>query len=379
MTLYMPSAVLSPTEKPSLTPIESPKQPLSFDANASYIPYLDGLRAVSIILVMAAHFGFGNLVPAGFGVTIFFFISGFLITRLLFSEERKSKTNTISIRAFYIRRVFRILPALTASILGVVLAYATMGVSIPTVEILSSFFFFQNYLINAYHAAGHNPVLPLNCLWSLAVEEHFYIFWPFLFSLLSKNIRRFTFIVASVLVITLLWRVLWIYVLKGDPLYCYYATDTRVDSILYGSLMSILCLDKTVGQKLLKACSKWLYAGLGLLVASFLIKDEGIRQSLRYSLQGVGLFLVFSGLLFSHKYGFIKALLENNLSRFIGKISYSLYLWHFALYHILGKLFPTLQSLTLAGLATVASFAIASLSYYLIEGPFITLRKKLAW
>jgi len=354
------------------------EQPLGFKPSPGYIPYLDGLRAASILMVMAAHFGFGNIIPAGFGVTIFFFISGFLITRLLFVEQEKSLLNKISVPEFYIRRVFRIFPALAFSIISVVAIYIAMGVKIPGIELFAAFFFFQNYLINAYHAAGHNPILPLNSLWSLAVEEHFYIVWPFLFSLISKNIKTFARVVTSAIVLCLIWRFVWIYGLKGDPLYCYYASDTRVDSILYGSLMSILCMQPAWGHKILKSTSNWLYAGIAMLVASFLIKDEAMRQSFRYSVQGIGLFLVFSGLLFSNRYKALKAVLENPVSRFIGHISYSLYLWHFALFHIFERVLPGISHMQLVLLSTVVSFAMATISYYCVETPMINLRKKMA-
>jgi peptidoglycan/LPS O-acetylase OafA/YrhL len=353
------------------------EQPLSFKPSPGYIPYLDGLRAVSILMVMAAHFGFGNIIPAGFGVTIFFFISGFLITRLLFVEKEKSPLNKISIPEFYVRRSFRIFPALAFSILAVVTVYISLGVKIPPIELFAAFFFFQNYLINALHAAGHLPVLPLNSLWSLAVEEHFYIFWPFLFSIFSKNVKTFAKLVGLALFVCLAWRVIWIYVLHNAPLYCYYATDTRADSILYGSMMSILCMQPNLGHKILKATSNWLYIGLAILVSSFVIKDEAMRQSFRYTLQGIGLFLVFSGLLFSNKHKILKSVLEHPVSRFVGRISYSLYLWHFALFHIFEKTLA-INHTQLVLLSTVVSFALATFSYYCVETPLINFRKTLS-
>src|SRR5258708_3379803 len=105
-------------------------------ASFEYIPALDGMRAVAILLVVASHFGLNVIVPGGFGVTLFFFISGFLITRLLIAEQ--SRTGEISIASFYIRRFLRIGPALVTMIIVVFLSYYLLVGPINYWEILAA-------------------------------------------------------------------------------------------------------------------------------------------------------------------------------------------------------------------------------------------------
>ena len=115
------------------------------------MPALDGLRAVSILLVVISHLGFGHIVPGGLGVTIFFFISGFIITRLLLLEDAGS--NSISLVGFYIKRVFRLAPALMVYILLCVVGFGALRKWIPIEDILAAVFYSANYY-TIFHGWG---------------------------------------------------------------------------------------------------------------------------------------------------------------------------------------------------------------------------------
>ena len=154
--------------------------------NHAPIPSLDGIRAVSIVIVFFAHARVMPFLPGGFGVTIFFFLSGFLITTLFYREA--DKFGKIDLRNFYIRRLLRLSPPLfitLALVYGLVALGAFEGV-IRSDAIVSQVLYFYNY----YSILSPDPTegaLGLNVLWSLSVEEHFYLIFPFLFLYIMKN------------------------------------------------------------------------------------------------------------------------------------------------------------------------------------------------
>src|ERR1700684_2991196 len=148
------------------------------DAAGRHIPSLDGIRAVSILLVFATHAGAGTFISGDFGVTVFFFISGFLITTLMRSEF--DRNGSVNIRHFWLRRALRILPpfylvALAATLIALIL-YPPGTVYAPamTAELL----FFANYW-GIYGINGEAP--GTGVVWSLAVEEQFYLLFPLLY------------------------------------------------------------------------------------------------------------------------------------------------------------------------------------------------------
>src|SRR5262245_45291874 len=153
----------------------------------NYFPSLDGLRAISIILVVVSHLLiYSKLfttspVPGGLGVTIFFFISGFLITNLLLAEYQKS--DGINLRLFYIRRVLRLYPPLLLMMICITaFLWFTQNI-ISFQEINASLFYYENYFL-AYHPVYADKY---GILWSLAVEEHFYLLFPFILLMCLKK------------------------------------------------------------------------------------------------------------------------------------------------------------------------------------------------
>jgi peptidoglycan/LPS O-acetylase OafA/YrhL len=151
--------------------------------NRTYIPGLDGMRAIAFAVVFVGHSGLKKI-PGGFGVTIFFFLSGYLITTLLRIES--DRTGTISISQFYLRRTVRIFPPMYVT-LAVWALLAAAGVFVGTVywqSILVAFFYLTNYI---NFIAPHGISGGLGILWSLAVEEHFYLLFPWLFLLFLRR------------------------------------------------------------------------------------------------------------------------------------------------------------------------------------------------
>src|SRR4029077_12459985 len=141
------------------------------------IPSLDGLRAISILIVLVSHAGYGTVVPGGLGVTIFFFLSGYLITTLLLDENKRS--GRINIGKFYLRRVFRLFPPLLVTL---VIAYSLVALGlldggISWAGVLAQLLYFANYY-GLFFDPGNTTAAGTGILWSLAVEEHFYMVYP---------------------------------------------------------------------------------------------------------------------------------------------------------------------------------------------------------
>ncbi|MCH8620578.1 acyltransferase [Undibacterium sp. TS12] len=336
---------------------------------------LDGLRALSIALVFFSHAGFGNVVPGGLGVTIFFFISGFIITRLMLSEwDVKGK---IGIRQFYGRRLFRLTPALLVFV-GVSLTLMSLvGDVWKGTELASVFFYFANYYGIYSSFSGELIKQPLAITWSLAVEEHFYFVFPFLFMLFAGVPRRFLMVLVSGLLLILFWRIYLVYGtgLAQLPHYrIYTATDTRADSILYGVCLSVIMSRNTT---LFEHLNGWraFTAGACIMLLSLAIRNEEFRESLRYSLQGIALFLMFPRLVFSKNH--LNSFLQLPFVVYLGRISYSLYLYHWLVIGLVALYLPETHILIRLLVITACSLLLSHLSYRYIEQTFQALGRRL--
>lgn len=341
---------------------------------SSRIAALDGLRAVSILLVLISHAWLGHIVPGGLGVTIFFFISGFIITRLMISEW--DTTGSMRISHFYIRRFFRLMPALTVFIFLSVLTLQLAGHGVAWKEILAVFLYTANYYGIFIGFSGDTFPPPLAITWSLAVEEHFYLIFPSLFVGLIVSWKRFVSLIVGVLVIVLCWRCWLAYGvgLEQLPHYrIYKATDTRVDSILYGTLLAVLLARKqTVWERLNNM--QCFAAGAVIILATLLIRSEEFRESLRYSLQGLALFLLFPYAVLSNSV--ISQLLSNRFFLYVGKISYSLYLYHWLAFGIVVFWMGDAALIWRILAMTLLSFVMADLSYRCVENPGLRTGRK---
>lgn len=335
----------------------------------NHIPALDGLRAVSILLVVISHAWLGHIVPGGLGVTIFFFISGFIITTLMINEYHL--TGGVSIIAFYLRRFFRIVPALVCYISFSLVFMIAINKWSQINELWAALFYYANYYAIFFGFSGGHFPSPLTITWSLSVEEHYYFFFPCLFALFFSRRKEFVLFLFSLLIIILLWRIYLVYHVGVESLAhdrIYKGTDTRFDSILYGALLAIMVrygnLYSILSNKL------FFFAGLLILLMTLVIRDNNFRESLRYSLQGVAITIMFVHMIFSDA-NYLR-FLKSRFFVFIGKISYSLYLYHWLMFGLVSYYMAT-QPLVLKIVVMIStSIFLATLSFRYIERPVLS-------
>jgi len=358
-------------------------EPFSVFSRKGYIAGLDGLRAISVALVMIAHFGFKDLVPGALGVTIFFFISGFLITTLLIGEN--DNTGTIAVKDFYIRRFLRLVPELYPFLL--ITAIGGLFYAKPTtwLDITSAAFYFTNYVYIHYHSVTEGLGSPLHWphLWSLAVEEHFYLTFPLLMFFLRRKLRALMVVLIGVCVVSLAWRMIAHHIGFGDS-YTYVASECRIDSIAYGCIAAIAfyLYGGRLQRRPMTALAFLILGGLALL-GSLVVRNDAFRQGLRYAVEGAGLVGIFWGLFFCPLGLWLRTLLESPPLRWVGRRSYALYLWHLELLHLIvwrGLYSPNKHSL-LAGvlfslIGVAATCLIAEGSFHAFLKPAQALRRR---
>lgn len=342
-----------------------------------HLPSLDGMRAVAIILVFFSHAGWGHIVPGGLGVTAFFFLSGYLITTLLRREF--SATNTINFKFFYLRRAYRILPPMYL-VLFLILGLGLLGLAPNTASwsgVLAQSLQVTNYFL--INAGEHGLVYGTGTFWSLAVEEHFYLVFPLLllFCLRRWRYAQVARILFALALGVLVWRCVLVYGFHVPMERTYLASDTRVDSILFGSLMGLVynpALDAAgarVGTGVKVAA---LGAGVLVLALCLLVRDTGFRETLRYTLQGLA-FLPIFWLAVRHPEWPVFAPLNWGPMVLMGKVSYTFYLSHFFIVKIADAIFQ--QRLVSAAVSFVCSFVFAYVVYIVVEQPCARLRARL--
>ena len=338
------------------------------------IPGLDGLRAFSILIVMISHSALSHIVPGVFGVTVFFFVSGFLITSLMLEEHRRS--GTIGIRLFYMRRMIRLYPPLVVSVLATVLFYVSIGQSIDWRGVVGALAYLANYLAifrpDIMHLLGGQ-------LWSLAVEEHFYFIYPLLFLWAVRSRSRFLWTVSLLCVASLLVRIFVDQVFPAiSSDYNGKATETRLDSILYGALAAYLWWSTRLRDLFARFWKPALLIAFVLLLGSFLWRNAALRETIRYSVQGLALMPIVLAVTVAGVLPRVTRLLDSAPARFVGRLRYSLYLWHLLAFEIGEHVFAAAGLPRTAGFALgwVLAFGFAYLSYRFVEAPFFALRKK---
>jgi peptidoglycan/LPS O-acetylase OafA/YrhL len=345
-------------------------------SDSLHIPSLDGIRGLAAMTVFVAHAGLGDVVPGGFGVTVFFFLSGYLITSLLRIEYERG--GRVSLKNFYLRRIYRIIPpmylVLTASIL--LGAADLMSHAMTPQALVAQFAHLTNYYDLAVGSEGFAPGTAV--MWSLSVEEHFYLLFPLCVSLLFVRLKyeRIAGILLLVCAMVLAWRCLLVAGFGVSDLYTYEATDTRLDSILFGCILGVWCnpaLDKPFAP-LERRAQLWVAGAAALLLVSFVLRDPFFRQTFRYSIQGIALLpLFYCAVRYCHWPMF--SWLESRPMRALGLISYTFYLTHLICislvhrFHI-GRLWEAAASLT-------ATILVSTVMYLLVERHMAVLRRRL--
>jgi peptidoglycan/LPS O-acetylase OafA/YrhL len=346
-----------------------------------YIPSLDGLRAISFLIVFAAHAGLGNVIPGGFGVTVFFFLSGYLITTLLRLEH--IGTGAVSLRDFYLRRALRILPPFYAVLL---FAAALSGARVLPGELqplpmVAQLAHFTNYW-NVFHGTTGQPA-GTGVYWSLAVEEHFYLAFPCLFILLQRLVPgRFRLQGTALLALcaaVLVWRFVLVFHFNSPADRTYLASDTRVDSILFGCALALIAnpMLEPPSEAAARVWRLLLPLALGVFLLTFLYRPPWFRETLRYTLQGLALAPVFVVAMHQPRLGLL-ALLNSRPARQLGVLSYSLYLVHHVIIYAVETRLPQAHALARGLLALTLSLLIAETIHRLIEKPCARIRRRLA-
>jgi peptidoglycan/LPS O-acetylase OafA/YrhL len=339
-----------------------------------HIPSLDGLRTVAAMLVFVAHAGLGKIIPGGLGVTIFFFLSGFLITTLLRVEYQAH--GTISLSKFYLRRAYRILPPMYITLLVAGLIPPHFEPS-PTVgAVVAQALHLTNYYVIFF--PPDNVVPGTGVMWSLAIEEHFYLLYPLaligLLRLRSTTLR--ISLLLGVCALVLIWRCVLIYVIRYGHDYTYLATDARLDQLLYGCILG-LWLNPAIDSVTRLSSRQWaciVSAAFGLMVFSLVYRDPGFRETIRYSLQGVALFPIFFCAVRFHHWAIFRWL-QFSWIRGFGLLTYSFYLFHERGFQV-AALFSG-NMVVRACIAFVVTLTFSASMYFLVERRMGRLRRRL--
>lgn len=331
---------------------------------------LEGIRAIAVVIVFISHVGFGHIVPGGLGVTIFFFLSGYLITSLLRSEA--SSCGRVDLWRFYVRRTLRIMPPLYITLMfsGLLVALGLLPIRLDTGSVLAQVFFVTNY----ERLWGPHEGFPIP-LWSLAIEEHFYLVFPFLFAavLMRFTGRKAAAWCLAACAITLVFRLVQ-GLLPGGLELNYYLTHTRIDSILFGCWLALWNNPILDGEKAWKPSLVHFLLACGAVLIAAAIRDPYFGDTLRYTIQGLGLFVVFSFIIHGHT--LTSSILNWAPLQLIGRLSYTIYLIHVVVRISVSK------ALGLSGLPMIAATAAGTLAfawamYVLVERPLARARRKM--
>ena len=341
--------------------------------NKFYLPCLDGLRACAFLLVFAAHAGLDKVVPGGFGVTVFFFLSGYLITSLLRLEQ--VKTGTISLRDFYLRRSLRILPPMYLTLaIGYILGHVGVLAHPGNMGGLASALLYYNNYIGLLHPGVATLPTGLGLVWSLMIEEHFYLLFPLLYLGFARlQLSRLTqgAVLGGLCTAALIWRCYLVFV-KHLPItnfgWTYVASDCRFDSILWGCMLAIVTNPwfGDGGRWLQKLKGPLAGSGLALIVLTLLWRDPYWRETFRYTIQSVALYPIFYYCVASADNLSVRWLSSTPM-RWLGWTSYSMYLVHMMVLSVLAMV--GLHSVARGLFAFAISMAYATAMRLLVETP----------
>jgi len=340
-----------------------------------YRPDIDGLRAIAVVSVIIFHIN-ANLLPGGFlGVDIFFVISGFLITSLLLKELQS--TQKICLKGFYVRRIKRIIPALLIVIITTLLVgfliltpadfLSLLQSAVASLLSLANVFFY--FSLDQGYFAKDTAEVPLLHMWSLAVEEQFYLIWPLLMAFIY-NKKGSIFLFYTLLSILLLSLILAQISLGINQPFAYYSLPTRAWELAAGGALSIYLQNR-------KELSPNI-SNLFSLIGVFLIGASFLYVSKQSDIPGIDnipliigtLLLIIAG---KNTKNISRRILSNKIIVFIGLVSYSAYLWHWPL--IAFTKYATIEIDIYTGSAIfILTFLLAILTYYLVENPLRKLK-----
>jgi peptidoglycan/LPS O-acetylase OafA/YrhL len=349
---------------------KSPTYPLG------YMAALDGVRGLMTFGVLAAHTRMALFPGALIFMDVFFTMSGYLITSLLIEEYRRH--GRIGLGKFYLRRFKRLYPALAAMIAALVVASVLFSTELRwrLTEASVAFFYLTDYWraleLPGVHYTGH--------IWSLAVEEQFYLIWPLCFIVLlgrfglSAKIAAIAFAGAACFSA---WRI-WLTATGTGVPYLYNAFDMRADSLLIGCGLAVVLARVDFAK--LPRLSTLLSYSLPVLTLAMLAAGFSINWEMRWYYYVSPLFgalpaTIFIFAIVQHKCTVMQAVFEHPVPVFCGRICYGLYIWHYPIFLWITDWAPTqYRYITIFLAGWPLTFAMATASYYLLERHFMRTR-----
>lgn len=339
--------------------------------NLSYRPDIDGLRAIAVMLVVLNHVGLSVFSGGYIGVDVFFVISGYLITGII---SRQMEKGSFRFSDFYMRRARRILPALYAVLLFVMVAgyylylpsdYSVLSESaLSSIAFISNVFFWKN---SGGYFSSTAEEMPLLHIWSLSVEEQFYFFWPLALILIIKvkSLKgRLTLIAAAVVAS---FTIAEIGVLQ-EWSSTYFLLPSRAGELLVGAFLAIWLSRRQSPLERSMAAELAAVAGLMMvLLPAFLLSEGSAFPGVNALIPCVGAALIIGSRTFGNS--LVSRLLSTRPFVLIGLISYSVYLWHWPMISFMHYLRAEITPLIAVGLVA-ASIVLGYLSWRLIEQTF---------
>ena len=347
-----------------------------------YITGLDGIRAIAVIMVLAYHLKLALFKSGFLGVTVFFVLSGYLITGILISEVEEE--GTIDLKNFWLRRIRRLVPAVMSMAVVIIFVSAVVNRIIFTKgckDFLASVLGFNNWWqifnkVSYFEAAGVPS--PFTHCWSLAIETQFYLIYPLILLGIYKlaksggegRAKRGLLFAGVTLLLALISVILMIVLFdpQQDASRVYYGTDTRAFSLLFGALLAILWEYQMVPRRLSASVNMVLGS---VSFAVLLVMTIAINGSSNFWYRGgqfVGTILtVLVIYTVSGRKTWLSRFLSNPVLKWIGDRSYSIYLWHYPIILLISKGIKASWWITL--IEIVLSVVLAELSYRFIETP----------
>jgi len=336
-----------------------------------FVPALNGLRGVAILLVLGNHIPlrkYASLLPGGYvGVDVFFVLSGFLITTLLVQEF--NRRGSINLRNFYIRRVLRLGPALIIMLIVICtlsfILFDRVRAQQNCINALIALFYASNWV----KALSHNGLGIVAQTWSLSAEEQFYIIWPFLLLTLLRATRRSRHLIIAATVLALLsWLDGICLALRGATFTrIMFGLDSKLVTLMIGCILGVWLTSegaKRIFQKLLV-----ILAPLSLIcLVAFSISGNVLGKGLFF--YGFTIIALLAATLILDvmvsQQSILKRFLEMKWLVWIGSVSYGLYLWHWPIFYVMTYIYHC-SGWTVLLMGTPLAFLVAALSYYGLE------------
>ncbi len=370
------------TQLPLIRRRESPQDLIG------HFPMLDGIRGIAVLQVFVAHLHhivspdpFFNKVtpwhwlnktlePGSLGVDIFFVLSGFLITSLLLKDDQRQRP--VQLRHFYIRRALRLLPALYAILIFdyFIALWEKFPMNIQWRTTWNALLYLNNWSV-VWHPMGLQN--DLGHLWSLGIEEQFYIVWPvILILMLSLKVpQKIIMSLVTIAIAIVVWHRNDLWVQGVSWLDLYVRTDTRVDSLLVGALFAFGYRHYRVNTKFLSWIASMCFFGIVCIKYNY---GDAFRNQ-----GGLTLVALLAGVVIwaavENCWGGNRVLTWRPLM-LLGKVSYGLYLWHFPIFLVVCRHFSSGPQSFRILIGVVISLAATAMSWFCIERPFLNLKDR---